>query len=633
MNLNYAKQAVAYYVKVTGKDWSSFFDNVDRVMSMPVMMQDGDDWLLHTLMDGIIAEGVSVTDLKANKDVIKSVFDHESRTKNGEFFTPFVWANELYLYMDKHIPNWREEYNIWEYSCGVGNLVKTAGIPPQNLYMSTLQDSDINVVKDMPEFQGAEIFQLDFLSAVDYSEENSELVNKLPERLQDIIRNDKPLIFIANPPYKSGVQRTTEVGNFMSSTKTMPDYNFTDFSAPAYDLFYQCTFQVMNIVAKFNLSNVWYCFFGPLTYFTGSSANILLQQFEHCFEFVDGMCIAAQEFADTSNSIIWGIGGTVWKARGGYAEGDNFHKPILLDKKFLSPERKVEVMGKVLFEPPREKLSDWVFPKDVIFYEDAPIMTSHLVFKGGEIFEKEAKVTGRIAYGALGTLMLSNTMTRGADQCAILSCPTTIKYASITEENFWRCVASFGFRQSYSPTWSVTKKELSAPNTEIEGYDVWLRNCLVLFLFEYKSMMSSLRNVSMNGNTINIYNKLFFLTEDEIREVCHDEVILKDLADNPLQNQFMLRMIEESKGVWYPEAKSLYDWCKTYTLVSYDYRKGVGYKGSLECADAGFQQVRTGLPLNESDTMDLGKLIISLREVLSKGVESFGFISDLLEGN
>lgn len=642
INLKLAKQAVGYYVSVTGNAWSKFFDTVDEAMAGDINQQTGDVWLVHALMNVIVKNGMSVNDFKMNKDAIKAAFDNEGRKLAGEFFTPILWAEELHKYMDKYIPNWRSSYNVWEGSAGSGNLIRTAGIVPEHLFASSLQDDDITLIKNTPELKGCHAFQLDFLSACD-DDWNKLFLNKLPEELQRVIENDEPIIFLMNPPYKTGQANNTGVGRYMNDH--IPFYNNVDFSKPAYDLFYQFCFQVMNIAARYGLTNCYYAVFGPLTWFTGAGANVLLKEFEKTFEFIDGMCISAQEFSDTSDSILWGIGASIWKSRGGYdtmPAGFQYHKDILLDKKFITPDGEIGCEGKVLYAPPREKLSTWVVPnvdpnKDAYSQREvnAPLMTSHLTFKGSEVFEKVAPKSGKLRADALGTLMVGNTLTRSADQSAILSMPSTIQYVSITEENFWRCVGSYAFRRTIDAGWAIAKKEISAPDTSVEGYDIWLRNALVSFLFEYKSMMSSIRNVDWEkqltntGVGYNIYNKLFYLTEDEIRANCHDEVILRDLEEHPLQNQFMLKMIAESEPYWVPEIRALYDWCKNYTLATYDLRKTVNYKGSLECADAGFQQLRAGLWDADKLDADMTKLLVQARDYLRKDLAKFGFVSEV----
>lgn len=615
-----AKQAVLYYSMVTGKPWSDFYSNLDAALEAeetPALSNEF--WLIKKLMGTIQKSGLTVNEFKMNKDAVKAAFDDEGRKKAGEFFTPEIWCKEGRTYFDKHIPDWRT-YNIWDTSAGAGNLLRTAQVPPNNLYLSTLQEDDVTLIKNTPEYTGANVFQCDFLEGLDYDTVNTEFLNKLPERLKEIIMNDEPLIIYANPPYKSGAAKSTDVGRYMIDI---------GLGKAAYDIFYQFCWRVMHFVEMFNLSNCYYEFFGPLTFFTGSSANVLLNEFERCFEFVDGMCISAQEFSDTSDSILWGIGCSLWKSRGGYI-ADNMRNDILLDKKFINPDGSVGCSGKVLYAPPREKLSDWVQPKDALFLEAAPLMTSHLTFKGSDVGVRKAPNTGRLASNALGTLMVGNTLTRSADQSAVLSMPTTIQFASITEENFWRCVSSYTFRRVIDAGWAIAKKEISAPDTSVEGYDLWLRNSLVMFLFEWKSMMSSIRNVEWGGGTYNIRNKLFYLTEDEVRANCSDELILKDLEENPPENEFMLRMIEESKPYWVKPIQDLFDFCKDYTLFSYNKRAVVDYAGCLDAWDAGFQQIRAGI-WNDELQDEMSKLLMAARDYLRKDIGRFGFVTEEID--
>lgn len=613
-----AKEAVQYYCMVTGKDWSDFYSNLDAAISMPESAVISDEfWLIRKLMEKVQSSGMSVNDFKMNKDAVKALFDEEGRKKAGEFFTPEIWCKEGRTYFDKHIPNWRE-MNMWDMSCGSGNLLRTAGVAPDKLFLSTLQQDDVMLIKNTPEYAGATAFQCDFLADLDYDTVNTDFLDKLPPRLKEIIVNDEPLIIYANPPYKSGSAKSTDVGRYMIDT---------GLGKAAYDIFYQFCWRVMHFVEMFDLKNCYYAFFGPLTFFTGSGAGVLLTEFEKCFEFVDGMCISAQEFSDTSDSILWGIGCSLWKSRGGY-DATAVHKDILLEKKYKLPDGTVGCAGRVLYEPPREKLSDWVQPKDVAFLENAPLMTSHLTFKGSDSEVRKAPNTGRIASNALGTLMIGNTLTRSADQSAVLSMPSTIQFCSITEENFWRCVSSYTFRRVIDAGWAIAKKEISAPNTNVEGYDLWLRNALVMFLFEWKSMMSSIRNVEWGGGTYDFTNKLFYLSEDEVRANCTDELILKDLDEHPAENQFMLRMIEESKPYWVDPVQKLFDFCKQYTLFSYAHRAEVNYKGCTDAWDAGFQQIRAGM-WSEQLQNTLSELLANARDWFRKDIDKFGFVTEV----
>ncbi len=628
--MEFAKFAIRYYVKVTGNDWHRFFELAKVAKAGVLAEQDDEMWLVHSLVDVIEDHGVSLDQLMSNKDAIKKEFDEDGRKNAGEFFTPLVWVHEAYKYIDKYVPDWREKYKIWDNSCGSGNLLKESKADMSHVYMSTLQDDDVAMVSAMPEFQGATVFQCDFLEGIDYDVTNTEFLDKLPEGLQNAIRNDEPLLFIVNPPYKSGMAGATDVGRYMKSISTKE----CDLSKSAYDLFYQFCWRVFNFVKMFNLSNTYYAMFGPLQFFTGSSTNVLLKEFEHCFQFLDGMCISAQEFSDTSDSILWGIGFTLWKSRGGYLDVpyEAVHNDILLEKKMLKADGTgTECGGRILYELPREKMSLWVEPKDVVFYNEAPLMTSHLTFKGGAANEKVAYKSGRLAENALGTLMTGNTLTRSSDQSAVLSMPTTIQYVDITEENFWRCVSSYTFRRVIDADWAIAKKDISRPNESVEGYEAWVRNGIVAFLFEYKSMMSSLRGVRFAGGEVDIRNKLFYLSAQDVRNACHDPRILADIDSHPQCNDFMLRMIEESKPYWSQQSKDLFDYVCAFTLESYDYRAKTEYACSLDAWDAGFQQLRgSGLWMQAIDDQFV-KLLTAYRDFMRKDIFKFGFVTEVVD--
>lgn len=529
---------------------------------------------------------------------------------------------ENHIFLVRHI---MEDGNsckpLFSGNCGSGNLMRTSGHEGSKLFLSTLRKEDAEMVQGT--FPDATVFPLDFLNKIDYDDANLEFFDQLPERLKEIFRNDEPLIFYMNPPYKSGSARGTEVGRYMCDI---------GLGKPACDIYYQFMWRVMSLVDRFNLSNCWFNCFGPLTFFTGSNAGLLLDEFEHVFEFVDGMCLSAQEFNDTSESIKWGIGCTLWKSRGGYQK-DKLHHDILLDRKMKSPTGEIISTGKVLYAQPGEKLSNWVQPKDVIRYVPAPMMTSHVNFKGGEEDPtgKFAPNSGKIAENALGTLMVGNTLTRSSDQSAILSMPTTIQYTSITQENFWRCVSSFVFRRIIEADWDIAKKEISAPKEDADGYSLWLLNALPMFLFEWKSLMSSIRDVNWNGTSYDVTNKLFYLSQDEVREVCTDQRILDDMASHPAENDFILKQIEYARPYWVEDTAQLFEFCRNYTLFSYNLREKAGYTAGTDAWDAGFQQIRSSV-WDDDLEKELLERVARARDYLRKDIMKFGFVAGVEEG-
>lgn len=612
--MNVAIQAVKFYCYETGYPWSQFYDKLDEALASDA--EGGELWLIKKLMKVIEQHGISVHLFKANKDVVKGEFDAEARDKAGEFFTPEIWAAKARTYFDKYIPNWHE-MNIWDGSCGSGNLMRTAKHPADKLFLSSLQEDDITLIKNTPEYAGVTAFQCDFLKDIDYDVVNTDFLNKLPPRLKEIIMNDEPLIIYMNPPYKAGMARATDVGNHMCTI---------GLSKPAYDIFYQFMWRVLHFVDMFNLKNTYAGIFGPSVWFTGNANHESLVEFEHCFEFIDGMCFPIMEFSGTTTSKPWSVCFTLWKSRGGYIK-DDFRKDILLTKCCRMPDGSIKEDGKVLYETKTQKLTDWVAPKDITFYKPYPLMTSHSTFKGSDCNVKVAPMSGKFPENGLGSMMVSNTFMDGAKKVGVLSTPTSMDSVFITPENFWRCVASFASRRVCESDWSNSKKNAVAPNTHIEGYEKWLYNGLVLMLVEYKAQMTGARNIDWEGTKFDVVNRLFFLPQDEIKEHTTDEVLLNDIATHAPANEFMLAAIEKAKPFWSEESWELYNWCKNYVFFTLDKRKDVNYTYNLDAWDAGFMQIRAGI-WGDDIQNEYSDRLQAVRDYLRKDIEKFGFMGE-----
>ncbi|WP_233896899.1 hypothetical protein [Tenacibaculum piscium] len=129
------------------------------------------------------------------------------RERKGAYFTPRKWVELSQKYITNYLgENWQDDYYIWDCAAGTGNLL--AGLNNKyNIYASTLDQSDVNVIHDRIE-HGANllkkhVFQFDFLND-DFS--------KLPQSLQDIINDEnkrKKLIIYINPPYAEAASKTT----------------------------------------------------------------------------------------------------------------------------------------------------------------------------------------------------------------------------------------------------------------------------------------------------------------------------------------------------------------------------------------------------------------------------------------
>ncbi|GAA9288512.1 hypothetical protein BTM384_11690 [Helicobacter pylori] len=126
---------------------------------------------------------------------------NDIRERKGAFFTSKIWVEKSQEYLAKILgQDYQDEYIIWDCAGGTGNLLSGL-INKKNLYLSTLDKSDVSIVKERIK-NGAKllenhVFQFDFLNDDFYSE-------KVPKSLQEILKDKeklKKLIIYINPPY------------------------------------------------------------------------------------------------------------------------------------------------------------------------------------------------------------------------------------------------------------------------------------------------------------------------------------------------------------------------------------------------------------------------------------------------
>ena len=145
------------------------------------------------------------------------------RERKGAFFTPRIWVELSQKYLTDYLgENWQEDYYVWDCAAGTGNLL-TGLTNKYNIYASTLDQSDVNVMHERIE-HGANllknhVFQFDFLN---------DDFTKLPQSLQEIINDPekrKKLIIYINPPYAevSSVGVKGKAG--VNQSKTHSKYN------------------------------------------------------------------------------------------------------------------------------------------------------------------------------------------------------------------------------------------------------------------------------------------------------------------------------------------------------------------------------------------------------------------------
>ena len=226
------------------------------------------------------------------------------RRRTGAFFTPKLWVDEAHKMLDEQLgPNWREEYVVWDASAGTANLTRDYQF--KELYLSTLEQTDIDIILKSGFNPGATVFQFDFLN--DPIEDS--IVggpSKLPEGLKKALRENRPIVFLNNPPYSSSNDYNSITKNrnkdIIEKTDVNSEMLFGCMGISSSDYLTQFIFRIQNIALTYNLKNCINCLFSKSNIFTiPSNEKIRNEYLFNNFDFMNGFVFNSGEFDGVGN--------------------------------------------------------------------------------------------------------------------------------------------------------------------------------------------------------------------------------------------------------------------------------------------------------------------------------------------
>jgi hypothetical protein len=175
-----------------------------------------------------------------------SLIPLDERSFKGAYYTPLAVVDKAYDKLSETLgKNWQKNYIVWDMCCGVGNLeVKHSN--PRNIFMSTLDTADIDVMKATKTCVAAQQFQYDYLNddITDDSKIDYTLTNKVPKELRNAIAEGKKILVLINPPYAEAtnfenIATGLDAENKKGVAKTKLARSMTDYGKASNELFTQ----------------------------------------------------------------------------------------------------------------------------------------------------------------------------------------------------------------------------------------------------------------------------------------------------------------------------------------------------------------------------------------------------------
>ena len=436
-----------------------------------------------------------------------SLIPLDERSFKGAYYTPLAVVDKAYDKLAETLgENWQKNYIVWDMCCGVGNLeVKHSN--PRNIYMSTLDQADVDVMKATKTCVAAQRFQYDYLNddisddgKIDYS-----LTNKVPTGLRQAIAEGKKILVLINPPYAEATNADNAANSDNTSTKEgvaktkLATVAMADYGKATNELFTQFVARI-----AIEIPNATLAMFSTLKYVNAPTLELLRNNWNA--KYLGGFVVHSKAFEGLNGNFP--IGFLVW------ATNQN------AKKKEQIVEISTEVLDKVV-QPIGEKsfynisgtklLTDWV--------ERPATNNQNIVPLKNSVTPATASKDLRGTKWADGALAWLNCAGNDLQQAGTLTFLISSGFSSgrgffVTSENLWKSAVIFSIRRLIKPTWLNDRDQFLQPTKSLtEGFKT---DCLMWMLFNGSNLTASANELKWNNQTWSIVNHFIPFTEAEV---------------------------------------------------------------------------------------------------------------------
>jgi hypothetical protein len=499
-----------------------------------------------------------------------SLIPLDERSFKGAYYTPLNVVDKAYDKLSQTLgKNWQKDYIVWDMCCGVGNLeVKHSN--PRNIFMSTLDSEDVDVMKATKTCVAATRFQYDYLNddITDDGKINYSLTNKIPQALREAIAKGRKILVLINPPYAesgSGMGKGEMNKKEVEQTKINALMKTQELGYASKELFVQ----FMVRIAK-EIPNATLAMFSTLKYVNAPNFEGFRQNWNA--KYLGGFVVHSKAFDGLKGDFP--IGFLIWKTNQ-LAKNkepideittevlDKKGRPIgekhffnLPNKSFLNVWMKKSKTNNELALPLSNALSVSTNPRIKMSCDNM----KGFLFAGNNDFQN----------ASTGTLITSSIYT-GRNGGGVY----------LDEKNLWQAAIVFSVRRLIKPIWLNDRDQFLQPTKPLS--EEFKNDCLIWMLFNGSNLTASANNIEWNNKKWSIVNHFIPFTEAEVNspERFESDFMVQYLADkNPSVESN--KVLSEGKKLW----KAYFAHTDVHTVRE---------ELKLNRADVGWYQIRKAL--------------------------------------
>ena len=502
-----------------------------------------------------------------------SLLPMDDQKFKGAFYTPLHIVDKAYDQLTATLgKNWQKKYIVWDMCAGVGNLeAKHSNL--RNVYMSTLDQEDVTIMRSNPAFAGAEIFQYDYLNddITDFGQIDYSVSNKLPMALRDAIadakegkRGAKPILALINPPYAesgSGIAKGGDNKIGVEKTRINSWMREINLGYASKELFTQFLVRMRQELPKATLA-----MFSTLKYVNAPN----FEKFRSFWQarFLDGFIVHSRVFDGLDGDFP--IGFLIW---------DTSRRLPVSEVPVGAYDRFGNLVEEKLYvaRPNKTLLNLWMDKTPPNGGPAMPLANALKVSKNPR--------PKRQLHGALGYLYASNN---DLQHSAIETLITSSIYTGgngggvyLTPDNLWQAAIVFSVRRLIKPTWLNDRDQFLQPSEPIP--EEFKSDCLVWMLFNGSNLTAGADGLRWDDRDWSLINHFIPYTEAEVG------------PNARFESDFLVRYMADV--TFSPEAQAVLDegrdLFKRFHSIGFPNR--IRQELKLGRADAGWYQVRRAL--------------------------------------